>query len=90
VSCSHDTTCITCGDTAVEMRVVAVEQDSGLARCAAADGATELVQIELVGPVDPGDELLVHAATAIATLDRPEAGHSSQNAGLEAPRSYPT
>ena len=58
--CSDDH-CVTCSDEAVPMRVVAVCAD-GTALC---DGDVE-VMTDLVGAVAPGDELLVHAGTAIA------------------------
>ena len=53
--------CVTCSDEAVPMRVVEVRAD-GTALC---DGDVE-VMTDLVGAVAPGDELLVHAGTAIA------------------------
>ena len=56
-----DEHCVTCSDEAVPMRVVAVRAD-GTALC---DGDVE-VMTDLVGAVVPGDELLVHAGTAIA------------------------
>ena len=49
------------------MRVVESTPD-GLAVCAGDDGATATVMTDLVGPVVTGDELLVHAGTAIARL----------------------
>lgn len=68
----RDEHCITCGDVAVPMRVLAVDEAACLALCAAADTAVEgaeQVAVELVGAVRPGDLLLVHAGTALATLD---------------------
>lgn len=60
--------CITCGDDGVPMTVVAVDAERGLALCA--DGATrQSVETALVAPVAPGARLLVHAGTAIATLE---------------------
>jgi hydrogenase maturation factor len=59
VSCADDH-CITCSDEAVPMRVTEVRPD-GIALC---DGAE--VMTALVGDVEPGDELLVHAGAAIA------------------------
>jgi len=59
--------CITCSDEGVAMRVVESEAD-GLALCAGNDGARTTVMTDLVGPVARGDELLVHAGTAIARL----------------------
>jgi hydrogenase maturation factor len=58
--------CITCGDIACPMEVVAVDEARGLALCQDADGARETVEVALVGAVAPGDALLVHAGTAIA------------------------
>jgi hydrogenase maturation factor len=52
--------CTTCSDEGVPMRVLEVGAD-GLARC---EGGVE-VMTELVGPVAPGDEVLVHAGVAL-------------------------
>jgi hydrogenase maturation factor len=67
-SCEHDV-CITCGDSAVEMQVVRVDEARGLALCSEAGGGRETVETELVGPVPAGDALLVHAGTALQRLD---------------------
>jgi hydrogenase maturation factor len=58
--------CITCGDVAVEMTVLRVDEARELALCEAKDGARETVEIALVAPVSPADRLLIHAGTAIA------------------------
>ena len=58
--------CITCGDIAVEMTVVRVDEARGLALCESDDGARETVEIALVSPVRPAERLLIHAGTAIA------------------------
>jgi hydrogenase expression/formation protein HypC len=58
--------CITCGDVAVELRVVSVDDASGLAVCADEHGGSAEVDVLLVAPVAPGDLLLVHAGAAIA------------------------
>ena len=58
--------CITCGDHAVELRVVSIDDASGLAVCADESGASIEVDVLLVAPVSAGDRLLVHAGTAIA------------------------
>ena len=58
--------CITCGDHAVELRVVSVDDGRGLAVCADERGASIEVDVLLVSPVAPGDKLLVHAGAAIA------------------------
>ena len=54
--------CITCSDEGVSMRVV--EARDGIAVC---EGGLE-VMTDLVGEVGAGDELLVHAGVAIASL----------------------
>jgi hydrogenase maturation factor len=58
--------CITCGDHAVELRVVSVDDARGLAVCADDHGASTEVDVLLVAPVRAGELLLVHAGTAIA------------------------
>ena len=69
-SCSaHDPGCITCGDHAVPLRVLKVDEGAGLARCVDDAGATEDVEIGLIGGVRPGDSLLVHAGTALQALE---------------------
>ena len=60
--------CITCGDDGVAMTVLRVDSTRALALCADAGGARSSVEIALVEPVSPGQQLLVHAGTAIATL----------------------
>ena len=67
-SCHGENGCITCGDLAVEMTVVRVDELRRLALCSAAGGERETVETELVGEVTPGDELLVHAGTALLRL----------------------
>ncbi len=67
-SCDHEVGCITCGDTAVPLRVVEVEDDPTLALCTDADGARETVETSLVGDVREGMTLLVHAGVAIQQL----------------------
>ncbi len=62
----HDEHCITCGDIALELRVLFVDAETGLARCVDAEGVESEVETLLVAPVEPGDALLVHAGTAIA------------------------
>lgn len=71
-TCGPEEHCITCGDVGIPMRVVSLDEDQGLARCANADGATELVDPTLVGDVTVGDAVLVHAGVALARL-APEA-----------------
>lgn len=57
--------CITCGDEAIPMRVVKVDDARVLALCENAEGERSSVEIALVEPVAPGDVLLVHAGTAL-------------------------
>lgn len=59
-------TCITCGDVALALTVQAVHGAD--ARCAADDGGTEMVAIDLVEDVVVGDRLLVHAQVALTKL----------------------
>jgi hydrogenase maturation factor len=86
-SCEHDH-CVTCGDEAVPMRVLRIDEGRGLALCATGEGEKETVQTELVGPVGPGDDLLVHAGTALTVLQiaKRHAGSLVGTAGPEAPR----
>jgi hydrogenase assembly chaperone HypC/HupF len=68
-TCDYTTGCITCGDVAIPLTVLRLDDERGLALCADDDGNSETVEIDLVAPVAPGDRLLVHAGTAIARLD---------------------
>jgi hydrogenase maturation factor len=63
--CEHDV-CLTCGDVATEMRVVRVDGD--LAVCEAVDGVVRTVEVALVGEVEEGDALLVHADVALVRV----------------------
>jgi hydrogenase maturation factor len=63
--CDHEVGCITCGDSAVELRVLRVDEGRGLALCSDDSGRRETVETALVGAVTPGDSLLVHAGTAL-------------------------
>lgn len=63
--------CVTCSDEGVPMRVVEPEAD-GLALCADGDGRRRSVETTLVGPVAPGDALLVHAGVALLRLEEGE------------------
>jgi len=66
--CDHTEGCITCGDEAIPMEVLAVDSERGLALCARAEdaGSHSTVETALVEPVAAGERLLVHAGTAIA------------------------
>jgi hydrogenase assembly chaperone HypC/HupF len=67
-TCDYTTGCITCGDVAIPMSVMRLDDERGLALCSDDEGNWETVEIDLVAPVAPGDTLLVHAGTAIARL----------------------
>ena len=68
IACDHEHGCITCGDEAVAMRVVHVDTARELALCEGRGGERASVEIALVAPVGPGDDLLVHAGTALQVL----------------------
>lgn len=61
-----DEVCVTCSDEGVLAEVVA--EDAGRTTVRSARG-TETVDTALVGPVEPGDLVLVHAGTAISRVD---------------------
>ena len=65
-ACSPAEGCITCGDVAVVL--TALEAGDVDVRCRDDRGRAEVVDVELVGPVVPGDRLLVHAGTALTHL----------------------
>jgi hydrogenase maturation factor len=65
-ACDPHEHCITCGDVAVEMRVVRLDDD--LAVCEAAAGDVRTVEVALVEGVSEGDRLLVHADVALVRL----------------------
>lgn len=67
--CSDPRHCMTCGDDGVPMRVLRVDEARDLALCEDAGGARSSVEIALVAPVVPGDRVLVHAGTALTTLE---------------------
>ncbi len=67
--CDPEDGCVTCGDVAVPMRVLALDDRRGLALCATDQDRRETVEVALVAPVAVGDELLVHAGTAIAAIE---------------------
>jgi hydrogenase maturation factor len=61
----HDAHCITCGDVAVEMRVVVVHES--LAVCES-EGEEREVEVALLDDVQAGDRLLVHADVGLVKL----------------------
>ena len=65
-ACSSDSHgCITCGDEAIPMRVLEIDEARALALCETEAGERSTVEIALVD-AGPGDDVLVHAGTAIA------------------------
>jgi hydrogenase maturation factor len=65
-SCDGDH-CVTCSDEGVPMRVLESGAD-GLSVCLDAEGGRSEVMTELVGTLEPGDEVLVHAGVALVRL----------------------
>jgi hydrogenase maturation factor len=64
-SCEQQPGCITCGDEGIPMRVVSVSGEGAV--CVDESGSRrEGVAVDLVGPVAPGDRVVVHAGVAIA------------------------
>jgi hydrogenase maturation factor len=80
VSCAEDH-CVTCGDVAESMRVLRIDFERDLALCEDETGAHRTVEIALVATVAEGDQLLVHAGTAISrtTAAAPGRGSSMQS-----------
>lgn len=65
----RDESCITCGDVAVALTVVSVQGPD--ARCRDdRSGAEEVVAVDLVAPLAPGDRVLVHARVALEVLPK--------------------
>lgn len=70
VACSIDEQgCLTCGDVAVPVTVVAGSDEDAV--CVDSFGNEGKVAVELVGEVQPGERLLVHAGVAIEKLEEP-------------------
>jgi hydrogenase maturation factor len=67
----RNTSCITCGDVAIPMRVIRTGGEDGLADCVSEDGDTASVDLGLLDDARPGDAVLVHACVAIQKLEVP-------------------
>ncbi len=76
-SCT-DEHCVTCGDVAEPMTVLRIDAERELALCADEGGDHRTIEIALVLPVEAGDELLVHAGTAIAHEPRGTPGREAE------------
>ena len=92
-TCPAEGPCLTCGDVAIPLTVVAPAPDGGLEAdvlCRDDQGRPETVATELVGPVGVGDRLLVHAGVAIEVLGRAAAarpgGDGTESGGRDAVR----
>jgi hydrogenase maturation factor len=72
----RDEHCVTCADEGVPMTVLRVNDAAGLVLCSGAAGERLTVEAALVGPLSPGDRVLVHAGTAIATLTAAPRAHT--------------
>jgi hydrogenase maturation factor len=70
ISCALDAGghCITCSDEALQVRVLYVDEENGLAQVTL-NGTSEEIDITLVESIAPGDVLLVHGGVAIARVD---------------------
>jgi hydrogenase maturation factor len=66
----HRGHCVTCADEGIPMRVLRVDGRRGLALCVADDGSRSTVEVELVGPIEAGESILVHAGVALVKLER--------------------
>jgi hydrogenase maturation factor len=73
MSCHPHDRCITCGDTAMELRILAVDHNAQLAECTDDDGRRERVDVGLVWPVVAGERLLVHAGAALIRVGEADA-----------------
>jgi hydrogenase maturation factor len=62
--------CITCSDEGVPMTVVRTDELRALALCADDEGGRHTVETALVEQANVGEQLLVHAGVAIASLPR--------------------
>jgi hydrogenase maturation factor len=62
--------CVTCSDEGVPMIVIDIDLERDLALCEDLEGDRQSVEIALVSPVALGDTLLVHAGTALLSLQQ--------------------
>jgi hydrogenase maturation factor len=74
--------CLTCSDQADRLIVLAT--DGVEAEVADGAGQRSRVDVSLVDPLRPGDEVLVHAGVAIAAIDPAADGRVATGGGVEA------
>jgi hydrogenase maturation factor len=60
--------CITCSDEALQVRVLHIDEENGLAQVTL-NGTEEEIDISLIESIAPGDVLLVHGGVAIARVE---------------------
>jgi hydrogenase maturation factor len=75
-ACQRDANhhCLTCSDEMVPVRVIHIDQETGLALVEGGNQGEE-VDITLVEGIYPGDLLLVHGGVAIARLEEGSTMH---------------
>ncbi len=78
--------CTTCGDVAEPMRVLKIDAARELALCEDEAGEQRTVEIALVEGVADGDELLVHAGTAIAAVEQSQPAAPGRGSRSHSPR----
>lgn len=60
--------CLTCADEALPVKVMSIDEETGLAEATMGETTTE-IDISLVGDVKPGEWVLIHGGVAIARLE---------------------
>jgi hydrogenase expression/formation protein HypC len=63
-ACEPGGHCVTCSDEGIPMQVAELREDGAV--CVDEQGERHDVAVDLLGPVAPGDQVLVHAGVAIA------------------------
>jgi hydrogenase maturation factor len=67
MSCG-DEHCITCSDEGIYMTILKIDEQRALALCTDGEGEHRSIEIALIENAAEGDELLVHAGTALTRL----------------------
>ena len=70
-ACQHDADhhCLTCSDEIIPVRVIRIDQDTGLALVEVSNQVEE-IDITLVEDISLGDLLLAHGGVAIGRLEQ--------------------